>query len=90
MHVSINMPEIEVHACGEDRKDKGLQTRHAYSRVRSVKIDNKSCKCVLFEEGVPYRLGVRNISDSVISTGRSRTLENITGARTFMPERTSR
>jgi hypothetical protein len=26
MDVPVDMPEMEVHACGKDRKDKGLQT----------------------------------------------------------------
>jgi hypothetical protein len=66
VHVPVDMPEMEVHARGEDRKDKGLQTVYVYARQLSVKIRNRSWKRILFEEGVKCSLGAQNVNDSII------------------------
>jgi len=71
VHVPVDMPEIEVHARGKDRKDKDLKTVHILG-VLSVGIRTRSQRCVLFEDDIGYRLRVRDINDSIILKGIGR------------------
>jgi hypothetical protein len=69
--VSVDMPKIEVHSCGKDRKDEDLKTVRILG-VLSIGIRTRSRRCVLFEEDIGYRLRVRDINDSIILKGIGR------------------
>jgi hypothetical protein len=68
VYMLLSMPEVEVHARGEDCENKDLETVHTNLEKLSVGIRNRIVTCIPYEGGV-YEIHLRNINDYIVSRG---------------------